>query len=159
MGIAPTETYAREPRKTMPKPPDSSHLSALAPRLLLVDDDPAVLRGLRRMIGNTHPQWCILEAHDGGSALAVLERHPVHTIIADLQMPGMDGLALLGRVARDFPATLRVVHSSLLTVGNSRGIQQLAQARIPKPVNPTSLVAVLDWALGGGSVAAGGSAA
>lgn len=142
----------------MTDPPKSSHLSALAPRLMLVDDDPVVLRGLRRLIRASHPQWSLLEAEDGEEALRLFELHAIHTVIADLQMPRMDGKTLLGFVAQRYPTTLRVVHSSSVIQAERAVLADLAHARIPKPANPTSLISVLDWALGGGYAARNGGA-
>jgi two-component system chemotaxis response regulator CheY len=61
--------------------------------ILLVDDSTLMRRLVREMLGALGYSR-IIEAADGGEALAVLERHPVDAVIADWNMP-MGGLHLL----------------------------------------------------------------
>lgn len=71
----------------------------MAARVLIVDDEPAVVQ----MIG------CVLEvrgyevigAHDGREALRCMERSRPDLIITDLVMPGMNGLDLCRQVKHD----------------------------------------------------------
>lgn len=66
--------------------------------ILLVDDEPDVVEILStRLRAAGH---AILPAGDGTEALDVLRREPVDLMVLDLMMPGMDGLALLGRIRR-----------------------------------------------------------
>jgi signal transduction histidine kinase/CheY-like chemotaxis protein len=75
------------------------------PRLgtvLLADDDTrfrAVLRGLLDGLAGR-----VLEAADGGQALALVKDNPVDLVLADMRMPGLDGGALLARLPADVPA-------------------------------------------------------
>ena len=75
------------------------------PRLgtvLLADDDArfrAVLRGLLDGLAGR-----VLEAADGGQALALVKDNPVDLVLADMRMPGLDGGALLARLPADVPA-------------------------------------------------------
>jgi two-component system response regulator GlrR len=61
-------------------------------RILIVDDDPALLRLLSLRLhyeGHT-----AIEAANGPTALALLDQGLPQAMITDLQMPGMDGLQL-----------------------------------------------------------------
>jgi len=75
------------------------------PRLgtvLVADDDDgfrAVLRGLLDGLAGR-----VLEASDGGQALALAKDHPVDLVLADMRMPGLDGGALLARLPAAVPA-------------------------------------------------------
>ena len=69
--------------------PTSSRL----PRLLLVDDDPAVLRGLSRMLLD---QWNVTTAHSAAQAALLIDAFRYQAVITDYDMPGHDGLWLLG---------------------------------------------------------------
>jgi signal transduction histidine kinase len=75
------------------------------PRLgtvLVADDDDgfrAVLRGLLDGLAGR-----VLEASDGGQALALAKDHPVDLVLADMRMPGLDGGALLARLPAEVPA-------------------------------------------------------
>ena len=69
---------------TNPAPPSDP-----APRVLLVDDDPALLRMLG-LIFRTEG-FEVLTGRDGQEALEVIGVQTVDAIVLDLQMPVMDG--------------------------------------------------------------------
>jgi len=74
------------------------------PSILIVDDDPDMRRYLRRCLGSLTDRVC--EATDGAGALKIVrEAGPgaFDLIIADVVMPGLDGLALR-RSLSDEPA-------------------------------------------------------
>ena len=65
----------------------------MKPRILIVDDEPAARHSLERALG---PLDCkIVEAEDGVAALAAIEQSDPDLVICDLQMPKMDGIALM----------------------------------------------------------------
>jgi len=71
-------------------------------KVLLVDDELFITKGLAVLV-----DWNALgftiegTASNGRQALAFLKSHPVDLIIADIQMPVMDGLELMEIVKRD----------------------------------------------------------
>ncbi|WP_334174515.1 response regulator [Pseudoxanthobacter sp.] len=75
-----------------------SHEASGEPRILLVDDEPAVLEELREGL-----EALGLPARTAGSAaeaLDVVQRHPaLDVVVTDLQMPGIDGIELLQKLA------------------------------------------------------------
>jgi diguanylate cyclase (GGDEF)-like protein/PAS domain S-box-containing protein len=82
--------------------------------LLLVDDDPAILSLMNRML--RHEGLRILTAESGEQALNLLASHQVGVVIADQRMPHMTGVELLGRVKGLYPDTVRVVMSAQVDV-------------------------------------------
>ena len=75
-------------------------------RVLLVDDEESILAVLQRyteMLG-----YEALLAHDGVEALDILGVEEVDTVVTDVAMPQMDGLALAARVKELHPDTLVV---------------------------------------------------
>ena len=70
-------------------------------RLVADDDDGfrAVLRGLLDGLAGR-----VLEASDGGQALALAKDHLVDLVLADMRMPGLDGSALLAGLPAAVPA-------------------------------------------------------
>ena len=63
------------------------------PIILFVDDDPLILRSMRRLFGDTHD---IQTAQSGPEALALLAKGPLPAVaLIDHQMPGMTGIDLL----------------------------------------------------------------
>ncbi|MBP2228857.1 signal transduction histidine kinase [Azospirillum agricola] len=76
-------------------------------KILLVDDDPNVLSGYRRHLGR---RYTLLTALGGQEALALLDGEPdVAVIIADMRMPGMNGVQFLTECARRHGDAVRVM--------------------------------------------------
>lgn len=77
------------------------------PRILFVDDDPNVLAAFQR---NLRKQFTFDTALGGAEALAMLkECGPYAVIVADMQMPGMNGIELLTQAREQAPDTVRVM--------------------------------------------------
>jgi two-component system, OmpR family, response regulator MprA len=76
----------------------SGSLSAMKPRLLVVDDDPDVRDSLQRALG--YAGYAVATAANGVDALTSVARSPVDLIIMDLLMPMLDGFAAC-RALRD----------------------------------------------------------
>ena len=64
--------------------------------MLLVDDDPRILRMLQRTLAAEG--YDVAAVADGGAALASVERSVPDLIVLDVAMPGLDGLAVTRRV-------------------------------------------------------------
>lgn len=71
-------------------------------RLLIIDDDQALSRFLRREL--KHQQYTADNAYDGESALELVRSHSYDLLILDLNLPGMDGLDLLQTIRSIVPA-------------------------------------------------------
>lgn len=67
-------------------------------RVLLVDDEPLVRRGLCDVLV-TRPEFAVVgEAGDGVAAVAAIERLRPELVLLDVQMPGLDGFGVLAQV-------------------------------------------------------------
>ncbi len=116
-------------------------------RVLIVDDDPSVLDGLARVLRKRFILVCALGPEAG---LAAIERQgPFAVVVADMRMPGMDGLTLLARIKDLAPATLRI----LLTgdadgAGAARAVERGDIFRcLGKPCPPTVVIEALQEAV------------
>jgi len=67
-----------------------------AASVLVVDDSAVVRTKLRRLLEGAG--YRVLQAADGEQALEVLAREPVSLLLTDLEMPNMDGFALIAAV-------------------------------------------------------------
>lgn len=76
-----------------------------APSVYVVDDDALVTDSLARALG-LETDWNVLAFNDGMQALAEMPRVPPDAVLSDFKMPGMDGLAFLGRVRARHPDTV-----------------------------------------------------
>lgn len=76
-------------------------------RILFVDDEQNVLAGYTRVLRG---KYRIDTASDAMQALQLFEsRGPYAVVVADMQMPGMDGMQLLARLKASFPETVRMM--------------------------------------------------
>ncbi len=77
------------------------------PRVLCVDDEPAVLDSLRRQL---YAEFAVVGAGSGAEALAVLGRDPSFAVLmSDMRMPGMDGATVLAQALKTCPGTVRIL--------------------------------------------------
>jgi response regulator RpfG family c-di-GMP phosphodiesterase len=76
-------------------------------KVLVVDDEPAVLEGYKRLLRREFD----LETAEGGElGLRVIqEQGPFALVISDMRMPRMDGVQFLSRVKELSPETVRMV--------------------------------------------------
>ncbi|MDX9994886.1 MAG: ATPase, T2SS/T4P/T4SS family [Rhodocyclaceae bacterium] len=77
-------------------------------RLLIVDDEPGVVKALARVFHRENYE--VLTADSGEAGLAVLSKGgPVHVVISDYLMPGIKGAEFLKRVKALYPDTIRIM--------------------------------------------------
>jgi len=109
-------------------------------RILLVDDEENVLRGMARRIRSAQPTWSIKTAENGVAALEVMAGQTFDVIITDLRMPVMDGSAFLAEASQRSPDTIRLVLSghadqdALLLAGRH------SHQQFPKPTDVDFLI-------------------
>jgi HD-like signal output (HDOD) protein len=80
-------------------------------RVLFVDDETRVLEAMERVLFDIETCWETRFVSNGDQALAELQRAPYDVVVSDLRMSGMDGVALLTRIAERFPRMVRIVLS------------------------------------------------
>jgi CheY-like chemotaxis protein len=110
-------------------------------RILLVEDDPEVENVATELLQDIGCQ--VVQAHDGESALAVLERDPtIELVMSDIAMPGgMSGLEL-ARVVREHYPGLPI----LLVTGYSQYAAQVMNegfTLVEKPYHRDTLAAAI----------------
>ncbi len=123
--------------------PATRERTASRARLLLVDDDDAVLRALRRVL--RRGDWDLETAPTAEAALQLLPEWRPEVVIADYRMPGMNGVELLSRVKELSPRTQRVL---LTGQADPRAIEEAINRSqifrfVSKPWNDAELLAVV----------------
>ncbi|MGH2461361.1 MAG: ATP-binding protein, partial [Chloroflexota bacterium] len=83
------------------------------PSILIIDDDPDMLRLLGRMARVTRPGSRVWLAEGGDAAIAILRSRRPDVVLLDLLMPGLDGYAVLRDIRSD--ARLRDVPVIVIT--------------------------------------------
>ncbi len=114
-------------------------------KVLLIDDEPAMLRVLGRVIARSHD---VFTARSTERALALIEEHgaTLDLILCDVILSGTDGLALREGVAAKFPALAdRFVF--ITGGGGDRALRSRLDATgmplLEKPLEPDSLLAFI----------------
>jgi len=117
---------------------------------LVVDDSPT----MRQLISFTLKRFkgCkIVEAVDGVDALKKLQETPVDIILADINMPVMDGLKLVSLVRqnpkiKDLPVVIITTEGA--EEDRQRGLALGANAYVAKPIQSSHLLKVISEVLG-----------
>ena len=115
-------------------------------RVLFIDDDPAVLAGLRRMLRSKRDEWDLTFADGGQGALETLARETFDVVITDMRMPGIDGADVLARLRVEHPGTVRIVLSGHTEQSAALRSASLAHRFLSKPCDPQRLIEAIDQA-------------
>jgi two-component system, probable response regulator PhcQ len=75
--------------------------------LLLVDDEPSILKALTRLVRDEG--YKVITALDGEEALRLVAKESVDVVLSDMDMPGMSGLDLMVRLRRNHPSAVRLL--------------------------------------------------
>ena len=113
------------------------------PVVVCVDDEPAILASLQRLLRN-EPYRLMTTGSPEEAVTWVLEQR-ARVVIADQRMPGMSGLELLELVRSCSPSTVRVMlsgHSDLSGVLSRTKIEAIDQL-VRKPWDADELKATL----------------
>ncbi len=123
--------------------PDDSAL------LLVVDDDPIVADSLAELLSEHGCRACT--ACDGAEAMGILRDHasdPIQLIIADLNMPRMDGMELLKQVRKNHPQTVLVAITGYGTIEQAvEAVKAGAFDYLTKPIVDREILQTVERAL------------
>lgn len=117
-----------------------------AAKLLLVDDDPSLLKLLGMRLRSEGYQ--VTTAASGPEALRLLQKEKIELVISDLRMDEMDGLALFGEVQKrhtGLPVIILTAHGSIPDAVSAT--QQGVFSFLTKPVDKDALYKAIDEAL------------
>src|SRR5690606_3522621 len=115
-------------------------------RVLLVDDDPSLLKVLA--IGLQRQGYAVKTAESGKRALAALPGYKPHLVITDMRMDGMDGLALFDAIHARQPTLPVIVLTAHGTIPDAvDATQRGVFAYLTKPFERGQLVEIIERAL------------
>lgn len=113
-------------------------------KVLIVDDHPAVRRGLRTFLELAGDLEVVGEAADGPTALEMTAELTPDVILLDMVLPGMDGVEVLRELRRrDLPARALVVTSFTDRARLLPAVRAGARGYLSKDVDPHALVAAV----------------
>jgi putative nucleotidyltransferase with HDIG domain len=102
-------------------------------RILFVDDEPMILKGIQRRLRKMRDVWDMTFASSAAEALAVLDNNPMDVIISDIKMPEMDGSQLLAEVKQQHPHVVRLILSGHVEQETTIKSVQFAHQCLSKP--------------------------
>lgn len=130
-------------------------MSAMAARILIVDDNPMNLKLAQLLVSSEG--YDTVTADDAYDALSCLQRERPDLILMDLQMPGMDGLELTRRLKAD-PGTRNIPVVALTAAAMHEDECRAAEAGcdgfMRKPLDTRTFAATLASHLEAGRAAA-----
>jgi CheY-like chemotaxis protein len=116
-------------------------------RVLLVDDEPLVLEGLKRQL---RKRIEVETAVGGREGLALIERsEPFAVVVSDMRMPEMNGSQFLEQVRKRSPDSVRMILSGQAEIESTIAAVNLGQIFrfLTKPCSSEALLAALDSGL------------
>jgi len=129
-------------------------------RVLVVDDQPLMRRGLARLLAGEEGIEVVGQAEHGRAALEFLSRCDAdtrpHVVLVDVHMPVMDGITLIGRLIEEYPGTASVI----LTIFQEdeylfEGLRAGARGYLLKDAEPEEVADVLRRVAHGESILTG----
>lgn len=105
-----------------------------------MDDSAAVRRILRTLIGEDPELEVAGVAANGRIALAMLEQSVPDLVTLDLEMPGMDGLAVLEHLRSSYPRLPVIIFSSTTERGAAATLEALSRGATDDVTKPSRIV-------------------
>jgi len=124
-------------------------------RILIVDDSPSQLMGIRRIVEKLGHE--ALTAEDGAAGVEAAKREIPDLILMDVVMPNLNGFQATRSITRE--ATTKHIPIVLVTTKDQDtdrvwGMRQGAKAYITKPFSESELADMIQQMLGGEAPAA-----
>ena len=121
-------------------------------RILIVDDSPSQLMGIRRIVEKLGHD--ALTAEDGAAGVEAAKREIPDLILMDVVMPNLNGFQATRSITRD--ATTKHIPVILVTTKDQDtdrvwGMRQGAKAYITKPFSEAELSELIGQYLSGGA--------
>jgi DNA-binding NarL/FixJ family response regulator len=91
---------------------DRDEFSPTGIKVLIADDHPLIIAGIRRTIEHLDDMEVVGEAHSGPELMQLIERRRPDMVLMDLKMPGVAGVEAIERIRQSWPEIKTVVLSA-----------------------------------------------
>jgi DNA-binding response OmpR family regulator len=110
-------------------------------KILIVDDEPDVIKVIAMSFRMQQPAWEVISAQDGPESLELLEQERPDVILLDVGLPEMNGFEVLKSIRRfsDVPVIMLTVHDDELS--KVQGLELGADDYVTKPFGHLELLA------------------
>lgn len=118
----------------------------MAEKILIVDDEPDMLKLLKMILTEKTP-YDVMTTNNPFEAIEIAKRGGLDVVIADLKMPGLDGISLLKAVkdTEDIPVIIITAFGTIESA--EEAMQHGAFDFITKPFKKEQILFTLDKAL------------
>ena len=117
-------------------------------RIIFVDDEPMVLKGLQRTLRKMRGEWEMTFTSSSKEALDILGTGSFDVIVSDLRMLEMDGMQLLAEVKSKHPQVVRIILSGQVEQESTFKSVQVAHQSLSKPCDADILKHTLNKLFG-----------
>ncbi|MBT4836357.1 MAG: HDOD domain-containing protein [Methylococcales bacterium] len=108
-------------------------------RVIFVDDDPAILEGLRNRLRPMRKAWHMTFSITAKEALNEINNQSYDVIVTDMRMPETDGAELLKKVREQYPGMVRIVLSGQSSKERLLTVLSVAHRFLAKPCDINDL--------------------
>jgi len=117
-------------------------------KIVLIDDEPVVLKGLKTIIENSCKGWEIIgDAEDGLRGLRLVEEKIPDLIITDIKIPGIDGMEMIKKIRGKNRDVLIIILSGCTDITYIQKATELGSfAYLFKPIKYTDILNCLSKA-------------
>ncbi len=141
-----TESLCLEPERYSSDSQRERDTTAEAVTVLYIEDNPASIR-LMKTVLSRHGGYDLMTAHTGSLGLEMVELHRPSIVLADVNLPGIDGFEVLRRIratpwGRDLPVI--ALSADAMEGAAYRGLEAGFSAYISKPIDVKLLLETLD---------------
>jgi HD-like signal output (HDOD) protein len=111
--------------------------------ILIIDDEPAILRSIRRMLRSELGKHQLDLVDDPYKATELIKNKYYDLVISDMRMPGKDGCQVLAEVARYSPQSIRAILSGYSDKKQSVKAAEHAHLYLVKPFKQSTITDLL----------------
>ena len=116
-------------------------------RVLVVDDEADMVETCRKIL--ERKQYAVSTATESQAALAAIQQQPFDVVIADLRMPGLDGIEILREAKKANKDAAVIIITAYATIETAlKAVREGAFDYIPKPFSMEQLEIAVERSLG-----------
>jgi DNA-binding NarL/FixJ family response regulator len=127
-----------------------TEIDSITVKVLMADDHPLFLEGLRRSLESDGGFEIVGEAREGSQVLPLIHQTAPDAVVLDMHMPGIDGIACIARIRRSYPE-VKIVMCSMESATEQVQAAFLAGAcgYVVKTIEPRDIAPAIRQAING----------
>lgn len=115
---------------------------AIAPTILIVDDDPQMCKSIEKLLKGDGYQPSI--SYSGPGAMEMISEHNIDIVLLDILMPEMDGFQVFDNIIQVSPDTLVIIMTGMTSFESAvEALRRGAHNYLKKPFEPEELLTTI----------------